>query len=81
MNICIGGPWDGCKLLGRSRRRTFKITDDKNITTVYHKKIINMQGNIKVFWIADGMSNLHSEQNLQHYLRTLVSSKSKFNYL
>lgn len=40
-----------------------------------------MQGNIKVFWVADGMSNLHSEQNLQDYLRILVSSKNKFNYL
>ena len=52
MNICIGGPWNGCKLLGDSHDKSFKVKDNKLQRIVkYNRKIIHIKKNVYIFWM------------------------------
>ncbi len=55
MNICIGGPWHGSKLLGNvSHEKFFKIKGStSNSITTYLKKIVKFKNEEYVFWVSD----------------------------
>ena len=55
MNICIGGPWHGSKLLGNDNKKSFKVKGKlPNSTTNYFKRKIQFKN---VFYIFGYLMN------------------------
>ncbi|WP_333668620.1 hypothetical protein [Acinetobacter guillouiae] len=71
MDICIGGPWHRCKLLGQSNdhEKFFKIKDNKSkVVSTYNKKIINVRDVSYVFWVCDELMEIESHKIIKDYL-------------
>ncbi|WP_288497435.1 hypothetical protein [uncultured Acinetobacter sp.] len=72
MDLCIGGPWNGCRLLGENENYSFRIRVNKSYSTTYFRKEIIYNNSVLVFWIADGLSNLQSDEIIENYLKELI---------
>ncbi|MDQ8937271.1 hypothetical protein [Acinetobacter rudis] len=73
MDICIGGPWNGCKILrGSSQYRSrFTVRDEITGNLVKYKKSkIQLGSKNYTFWIS---SNL-TDDEVDNILRKLYSS-------
>jgi len=70
MNICIGGPWHGSKLLGNvSHEKFFKIKGStSNSITTYFKKIVKFKNEKYVFWVSDELLDMQADEIIRGYL-------------
>lgn len=69
MNICIGGPWDGAKLLGRAGyKKTFNIKDKiSGRIVVYFKRRIIVQNKSYIFWLSDDVKHIKNDEIIKKY--------------
>lgn len=70
MNICIGGPWNGAKLLGKSQKKDSFIVKDRqtNLITTYYKHKIKSKNEILIFWISEDLIEQDTYELIKLYL-------------
>jgi hypothetical protein len=70
MNFCIGGPWNGSKLLGRVKfKKSFKVKDTSSkIVTIYIKKKVTFKNQSLVFWVGDELLERQANEMIKCYL-------------
>lgn len=70
MNFCIGGPWNGSKLLGKvNYKKSFKVKNaSSNLVTTYIKKKVFVQDKSFVFWVADELLDIQANEMIKSYL-------------
>lgn len=75
MNICIGGPWHGSKLLGRSGpRKTFKVKDSNSgIVINYFKKKVMVKGKLHIFWLSQDLNHIETDEIVKKYFDKIIS--------
>jgi hypothetical protein len=70
MNICIGGPWHGSRVLApRKHEKAFHVKDNSSeqITT-YLKTKIKTRDEIYIFWVSKEIDNLEMTEQLKKYI-------------
>lgn len=77
MNICIGGPWHGSKLLAsRDHQEFFKINDKKiKLLTTYIKKVIKVGDTVCIFWVSNELSDDKASELIKPYLNIIERDK------
>ncbi|KAF1020416.1 MAG: hypothetical protein GAK29_03638 [Acinetobacter bereziniae] len=70
MNICIGGPWNGSRLLGSmGHKKSFKVKGTvPDLITVYIKKKIEVKNSIYIFWVSDELMDIDANEIINTYL-------------
>jgi hypothetical protein len=69
MNICIGGPWHGSKLLGHDNKKSFKVkANQSDSVTNYSKRKIKFKNEFYIFWVADELMILDENEIIKTYL-------------
>ncbi|MBP2543564.1 hypothetical protein J2769_000758 [Acinetobacter guillouiae] len=69
MNICIGGPWHGSKLLGNDNKKSFKVKGKlPNSTTNYFKRKIQFKNVFYIFWVSDELMLLDENEIIKIFL-------------
>lgn len=69
MDICIGGPWDGSRILkSKSPRKRFILKDSTGRPITYERRLIKHGEEELFFWIDTNL-NLHEvNEKLKKYL-------------
>ena len=69
MNICIGGPWHGSKLLGSDNKKSFKVKGKlPDSTTNYFKRKIQFKNVFYIFWVSDELMLLDENEIIKNFL-------------
>lgn len=72
MNICIGGPWHGSKVLNSTNEDEwyFKARDKSGELITYNKTEIKLGSKNHIFWIESTLTFQQTNELLNKTLRT-----------
>lgn len=70
MNICIGGPWHGSKLLVFEKHEKFFKVIDKNSksSSTYFKRRVKVENTVYIFWVSDEIIDLEAYELIKKYV-------------
>lgn len=71
MDICIGGHWNGAKILKNElyHKKIFKIKmKGSDIISTYQKRRASIDNVIYTFWIDKDVSDAEALKHIQYYL-------------
>lgn len=70
MNICIGGPWHGSKLLTHGKHEKFFQVKDSHskLSSSYFKKKVKVKNAIYTFWVSDEIMDYEAQELIKKYL-------------
>ncbi|EPF74662.1 hypothetical protein [Acinetobacter rudis] len=72
MNICLGGPWHGSKILKDNNEDElyFKARDKSGALITYNKTEIKLGSRLHVFWVESTLTFQQTNDLLNSTLRT-----------
>ena len=72
MNICIGGCWDGKKLLEEPEKGHFCVKDKiMNKLVVYERFVVSFEGSFYIFWVSNDLDLLEALSKVESYFNEL----------
>ncbi|MFC2998203.1 hypothetical protein ACFODO_23720 [Acinetobacter sichuanensis] len=72
MNICIGGCWDGKKLLNDQEKGHFCVKDKiMNKLVVYERFVVTFKGGLYIFWVSNDLEPLEAFSKVKSYFKEL----------
>lgn len=79
MDICIGGPWNGSKVLKNQiyGKNSFKIKDkNTTILTTYARRLVSIEKIKYVFWISTSITDSEAIELIKKY----INRKDKLHF-
>ena len=71
MNICIGGCWDGKKLLEEPEKGHFCVKHKTmSKLEVYERFVMPFKGSFYIFWVSKDLDRLEALLKVKGYLKS-----------